>query len=248
VPRLDAREVGRAEAEDRRDGRQIGELALVHGAVGLGDEEEAVEHVLEHVRTVREHPGELAGIELEAGGAALGEVEEARELARVPLGHGAERAKGRDFGFGHDAVGPGHLGRERHQAGREGRLLARRAVAEDGAHGVDEGFEGVLDEARCGAADAAKQRHAPQHSRGRPERRDAILRSVERGQGVRLCRASAILRGDASETQRVKNASGTSKREPPTSTGLLRRHGLVERIRLRHVHRVLADHLAIVER
>ena len=77
VPRRDALEIRVDEREDRRHIPQIGILGLVNGLVRLGDVEQAVEHVFEQRRLVRESFADLAGVGLEAVGGLHREFEQA---------------------------------------------------------------------------------------------------------------------------------------------------------------------------
>ena len=84
VARLDARIIIVAEAEDLGHAGDVALLGLVNRAVGLGDVEEPVEHVLQQFALAGKLPGDLAGIGFEAVGGLLGEVEQALN----PLGLG----------------------------------------------------------------------------------------------------------------------------------------------------------------
>ncbi len=64
-------------AEDAGDVTEIGVLRLVDRAIGGGDQEQAVQHILEQGRLVLEGGRDLAGIGLEPGAGLLGEVEQA---------------------------------------------------------------------------------------------------------------------------------------------------------------------------
>ena len=128
-----AREGAFVEPEDAGDLGEIGELALVHGAVGAGDVEEPVEHALQHHRIVGEEARDVARIGVETGHVLLGEVVDARDVPILARRDRKDAAEGVDLRARHDAVGLRHLGGERDDADREGSLaadFARREVGE----------------------------------------------------------------------------------------------------------------------
>ena len=104
----------------------------MHRAVGLGDVEQAVEDVLQHLRVVGEEPRHVARIGLEAGDVALGEVVDAADVPLLAGRDGEDAAEGVDLRPRHDAVGLGHLGGERDHGDGEGGLAAELAVGEAG--------------------------------------------------------------------------------------------------------------------
>ena len=109
---------------DRFQERQ---LRLVHRAVGLGDEEQAVDDVGERFPVVGVKGGDAGGVGVVAGDVALGEIEEARDVALLARRHAEDVAEGSDFGGRDHAVGLRHLGGERDQRDRERDLTARRS-------------------------------------------------------------------------------------------------------------------------
>jgi hypothetical protein len=120
------------EAEYLRHPLQITELALMHGAIGLGDIEQAIQDVLQHGPVVGQKPGHVARIDLEAGGVPFGEVVDAIDVPLLAGRNREDAAEGVDFGASDHAVGLGHLGGERDHGDGEGRLPAHLAVGEAG--------------------------------------------------------------------------------------------------------------------
>ena len=116
--------------------REIGELALVHGAVGAGDVEEPVEHAFEHRRIVGEEARDVARIGVEAGNVLLGEIVDARDVPLLARRDREDAAEGVDLRAAHDAVGLRHLGGERDHADGKGGLAADIADGEVGEHGA----------------------------------------------------------------------------------------------------------------
>ena len=171
MPRRDARELLLADAEGRRDRLKIGVLGLVHGAVRLGDVEEAVEDVLEQLRLVREEIADLPRIGLEAVGRRLREFEQAGDAGVLALRHVDDFLEGVDLVRDDDAVGLRHLGGEGDEAGREDEVPRRRpegrALAVDesvaGERAEERAHRAAEGEADAGAADLAPDRiaHAP---------------------------------------------------------------------------------------
>ena len=129
------------DAEDLGDAVQELAFALMHHAVGLGDVEQAVENVLQH-RAVgmagAAHLRHALGIDFETGHVLLGQVEQPRHIVRLlgrHLEYFLERAH---FVLGDDAVGLGHLGRQRDHRHRKGDAAAQVRVArKQGAHCLD---------------------------------------------------------------------------------------------------------------
>ena len=135
--------------------------------VGLGDVEQALEHVLEQLAVALEHGGELLGIGLVAGHVLLGEIEHAGDVLHLAVGHLEHFLEGVDLVHGDDAVGLGHLGAERDHADGEGHLVLRRAVlflvAIDDvvpSHAAEQGADRTSDrEPRRGTCELAPNRH-----------------------------------------------------------------------------------------
>ena len=96
--------------------------------VGLGDVEQAFEHVLEQLAVALEHDRELLGISLVAGHILLGEVEDTSDVLHLAFRHLEHFLEGVDLVHGDDAVGLRHLGAERDHANGEGHLVLGRAV------------------------------------------------------------------------------------------------------------------------
>ena len=105
---------------------EIIELGLVHHAVGRGDVEQAVEHMLQRLGRIGEKARDLAGIGVVAGHVLLGEVEHPGHLLFVPGRDFDRRAEGALFGGRHGAVGNRHLGGQRNQRQRKRSVTAAR--------------------------------------------------------------------------------------------------------------------------
>ncbi len=122
------------------DAVQEAAFALMQQAVGLGDVEQPVEDVLQHraVRLARAaQAGHALGIGLEAGDVLLGEIVEPRDVAPLGSGDLEDLLEGADLVLRDDAVGLGHLGRQRDHRDREGDAPAQvRIAAEDSAHSL----------------------------------------------------------------------------------------------------------------
>ena len=127
MARLDPGETGLVDAEDRSDIGEIAMLGLMHRAVGGGDQEQAVEHVLQQGRLVVEMLRELRGIGLEAGAGLLGEIEQPFDLGLLAGRNLDDPPEGGDLVTRHHTIGARHLGGERDEPGGEDDLLRRRA-------------------------------------------------------------------------------------------------------------------------
>ncbi|MCR6673886.1 MAG: hypothetical protein NVV79_21795 [Devosia ginsengisoli] len=114
------------EAENVADRFEVVELGLMHQAVGRGDIEQTVEHMLERIGTVVEEARDLAGIGVVAGDILLGQVEHADHLLFMAMGDFHRGAEGALLGGGHRAVGHRHLGGERDQRQGEGGVAPTR--------------------------------------------------------------------------------------------------------------------------
>ena len=80
MTRRDPVEAGLVDAEDRRDPLEIDEFRLVDHAVGAGDGEESVDHVLQRLPVVLEKPGDSRRVGFEARDVLLGEIEQAGDM------------------------------------------------------------------------------------------------------------------------------------------------------------------------
>ena len=174
-------------------------LARVHRAVGLGDVEQGVDHLLLHLGGVGEDVGELAGIGVVAGDRPLGEVEHPAHIGHLLVGHLEHLVERLDFERRHHAVGLGHLGRQRHHADGEGerpRLrvggAAERQVDDEMAgDAADQRAERAADgEADAGAAELSPDGH-----------REGVLEPACRG-------AAEAAAGNSSLTFRERKSNG----------------------------------------
>ena len=118
-----------AQSEDARDLDEVLGFRRIDVAVGPRDIEQTFEQLLEDLGRIGEQRRDLSGIGLEARRVALGEVEEAFDVALLARRHAEEAAEGFDLFFLHLAIDAGHLGAERDHADGEGHLAQAGMLA-----------------------------------------------------------------------------------------------------------------------
>ena len=100
--------------------RQIVELALVEPAIGGGDVEQPVHHILENLWPSGEQSRHLPGIGIEASYVALGIVEHLGNVLQLLARNMEHALEGGDLVRGDDSICLGHLGSESDHADGEG--------------------------------------------------------------------------------------------------------------------------------
>jgi hypothetical protein len=139
------------------------ELLVVNHPVRLGDVEQAVEHILEHgaIGLARAaHARHPLCIGLVAGDILLGEIVKPRHIAGLGLRDREYLLEGAHLFGRHDAVGLGHLRRQRDHSHRKCHLAPGfRIAGKHRAHGFDHAGKGGGGGFANGVEKAAEQRH-----------------------------------------------------------------------------------------